>query len=402
MPPLPHERKVTMNLQQRTDKRQTFSIRHGFTLIELLVVIAIIAILMSLLLPAVQAAREAARYTQCRNNLKQMGIALHNYHDTFSMLPPMVSSFGSTEQYDPEYKTNSDGFSVQARILPYLEQGNLQHLLDFTQPGFFGAYNNETPNPAFASAFAIPIPSFLCPSDPTQSTVKGYQGFIYGCNNYFVSYGSGTGVNYDMRMATDGVFFGNSSIRFRDVTDGLSNTVFMSESIRSTGADETLPAGTPPQFPYQKTLNGSTGLNSTQQLGGGQPKQGLPVTGAPWSPYANSSGMLANPNLATVWVQLTGWRGATSNALRGRGTSWAFPGQCSTLTNGYNPPNSRIPDVVTHFTGFFGPRSWHPSGAFVLLGDGSVQFMADAIDVSICHALHTRNGGEMITGAFAE
>jgi prepilin-type N-terminal cleavage/methylation domain-containing protein len=373
----------------------------AFTLIELMVVIAIIAILISLLLPAVQSAREAARRTVCRNNLKQLGIALHNYHDAFSMLPPLISSFGSTESYDPEFGTNSDGFSVQARLLPFIEQQNLQKLLDFTQPGFFGAYNNETPNPLFVSAFSLPLEVMLCPSDPTPTQINGYEGYVYGCNSYMISTGSGTGVNYDDRLATDGVFYGNSSVRFRDVTDGLTNTIFMSESIRSTGSDVTLTAGTAPPFPYQKTLNGSTGLNSTQQFSGSTPLQGIPVTGSPWSAYAGPGGMLYNPNLATVWPQLTGWRGATSNALRGRGTSWAFPGQAATQTNGYNPPNSRIPDVVTHFTGFFGPRSWHPNGALVLMGDGSVQFLADSMDVTICQQLHSRNGGEPTTGVFA-
>jgi prepilin-type N-terminal cleavage/methylation domain-containing protein len=387
-------RKAQMGLSSRAR-------RPAFTLIELLVVIAIIAILIALLLPAVQAAREAARRTQCRNNLKQLGIALHNYHDAFSTLPPLISSFGSTEAYDPEFVTDTDGFSVQARLLPFVEQANLQKLLDFSLPGFYGAYDNETPNPLFVTAFAIPLEFMLCPSDPTPTQVAGYDGFVYGCNSYMVSTGSATALNYDPRLPTDGVFFGNSSVRFRDVTDGLTNTIFMSESIRSTGSDETLPAGTAPPFPFQKTLNGSTGLNSTQQFSGGQPLQGLPVTGAPWTPYTGPGGMLYNPNLSTVWSQLTGWRGATSNALRGRGTSWAFPGQAATQTNGYQPPNSQFPDVVMHFTGFFGPRSWHPNGALVLLGDGSVQFMASSMDVTICQELHSRNGGEMTTGVFA-
>ena len=229
-------------------------------------------------------------------------------------------------------------------------------------PAFSAAYNNETPNPLFVTAYAIPLEFFNCPSDPTPTQVVGYDGYVYGCNSYMVSTGSGTGVNYDDRLPTDGIFFGNTGVRFRDVTDGLTNTVFMSESVRSTGSDETLPAGTTPPFPFQKTLNGSTGLNSTQQFNGGQPLQGLPVTGSPWTPYTGPNGMLYNPNLSTVWPQLTGWRGATGNALRGRGTTWAFPGQCATQTNGYNPPNSPIPDVVTHFTGFFGPRSWHANG----------------------------------------
>ena len=89
-----------------------------------------------------------------------------------------------------------------------------------------------------------------------------------------MSYGSGTGINYDQRWPTDGIVFENSSVRFNDITDGASNTVFMSESIRSTGADMTLTAGTTPTYPYQYTLNGSTGLNSTLQS-----TQGIPVTG---------------------------------------------------------------------------------------------------------------------------
>src|SRR5262249_59772726 len=90
-----------------------------------------------------------------------------------------------------------------------------------------------------------------------------------GGNNYMLSYGSGTGVNYDLRWKTDGIVFENSSVRYRDITDGASNTVFMSESVRSTGADMTLPAGTTPPFPYQFTLNGSTGGNSALQPGPG-------------------------------------------------------------------------------------------------------------------------------------
>ena len=257
------------------------------------------------------------------------------------MLPPLISSFGSTEAYDPEFVTNSDGFSVQSRLLPFVEQQNLQKLLDYTLPGFFGAYNNETPNPLFANAFSLPLEMFLCPSDPTPTQVSGYDGYVYGCNSYMISTGSGTGVNYDPRLPTDGVFFGNSSIRFRDVTDGLTNTIFMSESIRSTGSDETLPAGKSPPFPYQKTLNGSTGLNSTQQFSGTQPLQG--------SGYRQSLVRVCGagrdalqPQPFTVWAQLTGWRGATSNALRGRGTSWAFPGQCSTQTTATSRRTARF------------------------------------------------------------
>jgi prepilin-type N-terminal cleavage/methylation domain-containing protein/prepilin-type processing-associated H-X9-DG protein len=360
----------------------------GFTLIELLVVIAIIAILIALLLPAVQQAREAARRSQCKNNLKQFGLALHNYESTFRVFP-----MTNAQNYIP----NAMGFSPQARLLPYIEQANLQSQLDFSQPAFTGPYNAQVPNPNFAKAFATPLTLMLCPSDPADTQMVGYLGYVYGANNYMVSYGSATALNYDDRMPTDGLVFENSSVKFRDVTDGTSNTVFMSESVRSMGDDTTLPAGKLPPFPYQMTLNGSTGINSTQQTSGGAPIQGMPVTGSPWT--AGPGGMNYNPDLSTVWPQLTGWRGASSNAMRGRGTSWAHPGALGTMTNGYTTPNNRIPDIVTHFTGFFGPRSWHTGGANVLMADGAVRFLGNNIDATLHRGLHSRNGGE-VTGEF--
>ncbi len=357
-------------------------IRKAFTLIELLVVIAIIAILIALLLPAVQQAREAARRTQCRNNLKQFGLAMHNYESTFTMLP-MVNA--------QNYLPNTQGFSPQARLLPFFDQAVLQNTLDFTQPAFTGPFNNLVPNPNFAAAFATPLAMLLCPSDPAPTQNTGAGGAIYAGTNYFVSYGSGTGTNYDLRWKTDGIVYENSNVRMRDVTDGTSNTVFMSESVRSTGSDVTFPAGTLPPFPYQLTMNGSTGVGTT--LG---TSQGMPPTGGAWSSFANAQGFIANPDLNAVWPTMTNWRGAASLALRGRGTSWAHSGAISTLTNGYSTPNSRIPDVVTHFTGFFGPRSYHVGGAHALMGDGTVRFLGDNIDTRIHRGLHSTNGGEVL------
>lgn len=357
--------------------------RGGFTLIELLVVIAIIAVLVSLLLPAVQQAREAARRSQCMNNLKQMGLALHNYESAHTVLPMTNAQ---------NYRPNVQGFSPQARLLPYIEQSNLQDLLDYSQPGFAGPYNLLVPNPLFASAFAMPIPLFLCPSDPAPATSMASNGFAYGGNNYMINNGSGTGTKYDQRWPTDGIVFENSSVRFSQISDGASNTVFMAESIRSVGVDLTLTAGTTPGYPYQYTLNGSTGVNSALQ-----PVQGLAPTGSPW--VAGPNGMIANPDLATIWPSLTGWRGAGSTAIRGRGEAWASPGACSTLINGYTTPNSRIPDVVVHFTGFFGPRSYHKGGANVVLGDNSVRFLNDGIDAATHRGLFSRNGREVL-GAY--
>jgi len=351
--------------------------RSAFTLVELLVVLAIIGLLVALLLPAVQSAREAARRTQCANNIKQLGLALTNFEVARGAYPAT----------DPP-----NGFSPQARLLPFTEETNLQNLLDFKQAAFSGPYNAQVPNPQFVAAFATPIPLMLCPSDPAEviNTETTY-GYSYAGNNYMISTGSGTGLNYDQRFPTDGITFYNSRIRFRDVTDGTSNTVFMSETIRSVGIDLTLPAGTTPGFPYQYTLNGSTGLTS-----GNGP--GITMTGAPWTgPTIN--GMIANPDLNLVWGQFTGWRGAGSTAMRGRGTCWAAEGALNTQTNGYNTPNSVVPDLVMHHTGYFGPRSWHTGGANVLLGDGSVRFLRDGIDATLQRDLHSRNGGEVV-GSF--
>lgn len=356
----------------------------GFTLIELLVVIAIIAVLIALLLPAIQQAREAARRSQCKNNLKQLALAMHNYEGTYGVFP-----FSSAQHYRDDLM----GFSPQARLLPYLDQANLQNLLDFSQHGFKGAWNNQLPNPLFEQAFATPIAVFLCPTDPSPSQTIGFQGHRYGRNNYMMSSGSGRGSHYDIRWRPDGIVFEHSNIRMRDITDGTSNTVMMSESIRSIGDDMTLPAGTTPPYPYQYTLNGSTGVNSAKLS-----VPGMEGSGA-WSAFTasvNGENIIFNPDLNQVWPELTGWRGATSNAMRGRGISWAHPGSLNCLTNGYTPPNSRIPDIVIHMNGFFGPRSFHSGGANVAMCDGSVRFLSQSIDTELHRNLHSRDGGEVI------
>ncbi|MFN9917804.1 MAG: prepilin-type cleavage/methylation domain-containing protein, partial [Pirellulaceae bacterium] len=117
-------------------------------------------------------------------------------------------------------------------------------------------------------------------------------------------------------------------------------------------------AGKIPTFPYKQSLNGSAGVNS-----GLQPTQGLKATGGPWSSYVDGQGLISNPEVSLFWKSFTNWRGGSSPALRGRGISWAFSGAINSMTNGYHSPNTRIPDVVTHFTGYFAPRSYHTGGA---------------------------------------
>ncbi len=346
--------------------------RRGFTLIELLVVIAIIAILIALLLPAVQQAREAARRTQCRNNLKQLGLAIHNYESTFTVLP---------------MNSGSTGYSPQARLMPYIDQASLYNQIDFTRPFMVGTFPNQVLNPIYVNVANQALPFLLCPSDPGPSVYAVTLGapptvYQFGGNNYMMSIGSGTGTSYDSRHRTDGLCWTNSNARLRDATDGLSNTVMMSEAIRGDGVDITLPAGVMDVYPYRKALSLTTGTSGS---GPGYNGTGGGWTGTP----------IMNPNLAAQVVNGTSWRGgATGN---GRGSSWMRGLNHAVTTNGYNPPNSRIPDILVHGDGFFGPRSFHTGGAHALFGDGTVRFLSDNIDVQLHRFLHSANGGETVS-----
>jgi prepilin-type N-terminal cleavage/methylation domain-containing protein len=344
--------------------------RRGFTLIELLVVIAIIAILISLLLPAVQQAREAARRSQCRNNLKQLGLALHNYESSFTVLP---------------LNSGASGFSPQARLLPYMDQASLYNLIDFTQPLLTGTFPNQTLNPVFVPSAAVVIPAVLCPSDPGPnsytypiSSAAGAPSFTFGANNYMVSTGSGTLANYDDRHPTDGAIWINSSVRFRDFTDGMSNTILMSESVRGGGTDLTLPGGVQPPRPYRNMLAGTGTSPGTGP--------GYTGTGGGWP------AVVSNPDLTAVMAVATSWPGGQGRT--GRGNAWIRGLAHAVITNGYNQVNGFVPDIGLHGTIFAGPRSMHTGGAHALFGDGAVRFLGDSTDISVSRGLHSRNGGE--------
>lgn len=202
--------------------------RHAFTLVELLVVIAIIGVLIALLLPAVQQAREAARRMQCSNNFKQIGLALHNYHDTYQTFP---SGF----MYD---STSNVRWSWGALILPFIEQGSMHDQIGVTKQRLTDCIGN-------ADCLALvktPIDGYRCPSDtmPDQNPwpTYGSNNENIGTSNYIGNEGM---VHIMQAEKSHGMFHGNSGIKMRDVTDGTSNTIFVGER---DGADVDLAATT--------------------------------------------------------------------------------------------------------------------------------------------------------------
>jgi prepilin-type N-terminal cleavage/methylation domain-containing protein/prepilin-type processing-associated H-X9-DG protein len=204
--------------------------RRGFTLIELLVVIAIIAILVALLLPAVQQAREAARRSSCKNNLKQLGLAMHNYHDTHSVFPPgQMSNIG---QDFPALSTHQTGRSCWFhQILPFLEQGSLY---DTISPYMSGAVNVTNGAIGYPNRETL-IPTLMCPSDPNRGKTISGQGFQ---GNYVVCASSARFGLQNTFADTNGIFFVRSSITMGDIVDGTSNTFLAGEVLQSSTSSD--------------------------------------------------------------------------------------------------------------------------------------------------------------------
>lgn len=208
--------------------------RPAFTVIELLVVIAVISVLVSLLLPAVQSAREAARRVQCANHLKQLGLAVHNYHDVHGILP-----MGNDWKPSPAWGGWDHNAGVHTRLLPYLEQAALYNLIDFNQP-LISAAN--------VWVFEVPLAILACPSDTGQSQFRFDAGELSPAYDdaftvVFTNYVGCVGPTWYLRVSAfdptpardyhHGLFWeDHSDVRFRDITDGLSNTLMFGERAR--------------------------------------------------------------------------------------------------------------------------------------------------------------------------
>jgi len=322
----------------------TISRRYGFTLVELLVVIAIIGVVVSLLLPAVQAAREAARRMQCQNQLKQLALAVHNYESVYGMFP----------YYPPE----ATGLSPQARLLPFIEQANLNQLIDYSQPLMFGSGPNITLNPAYAAITDMALPVMQCPSESGDPYLID-RDVRWAGGNYLVNIGSGTGLNY-CRTAThqpDGLFWSGARTQFRDITDGTSNTVLMAEGLFG-GRDAV--STTVLTDPRRQMMRASGG-------GGVCTRTAEELTAAEPAGYVGTR--------AGAWLRATSFH---------------------VTINGFYPPNSPHPDTSHHGDVVTSSRSNHPGGALCSLADGSVRFVSDSVNLGTWRALFTRAGGEIL------
>ena len=322
--------------------------------------IAIIAVLIALLLPAVQAAREAARRAQSTNNLKQMGLALHNYESSNGCFPGTGGAVYS-------------GFSVQSRILPFMEGANLVNSMNFNLPllaistahGFSISFSLQQ-----TTAASTVVQAFLCPSDAMSPVYPAYPYSTPSAGTCYVACtGSGIGTYYDSTFPTDGVFWDNSATRFADITDGSSNTMYMSQCLLGLGQDSTGPNLLQP-FRQEVNISGSVSPSSVAPGGFGP--------------------AYSSPNLATLAAGATSWRGD-------RGVSWILGTESVVSFSAYQTPNSKIPDVFGHGLGWFAARGPHPGGVLALTGDGSVKFIKDSVNIASWRALSTRAGGEVIS-----
>ena len=339
----------------------------GFTLVELLVVIAIIGVLVALMLPAIQSARESARRTQCLNNLKQLGVALQNYASAEKQFPPGLLAKTYADQ--PSHPQNFYRWSSLAHLLPYMENQSVHDLLDLSLPLYMpgAGYPIAERNKA---GIAQVLPEFLCASDMGQP-VKSQ----WGPTNYVACAGSGAGGGTP--FDTDGVFYVNSATTFANLVDGSSHTVAMSESL----------------------LGEDTQMDSNSGF----------VAVTPERSYKFTLGFTAVPNLTDSRCNGTqSYNSTMGNGNDPRGFAWCSGEYRCASYNHYYTPNSSMFDCITSVTvdptlppqrlysafGWRAARSAHPGGVNAMYADGSTRLVRDDIDILVWRALSTREAGD--------
>jgi prepilin-type N-terminal cleavage/methylation domain-containing protein/prepilin-type processing-associated H-X9-DG protein len=340
--------------------------RRGFTLIELLVVIAIIAVLIGLLLPAVQAAREAARRSQCVNNMKQIGLGMHNYHSTHNSFP-----LAETAAWGGSYITDWGTWSAHALLLGYMEQQQIYNASNFNWAVEWGPGFNIN-----LTASDHIIATFICPSDGESPNPPRSRQWFGNTTNYFASWGTTTSPWTD---DSTGIFSHKTSVGVAGITDGTSNTIAFGEDLIPTDRD------------FLPKRAGLAGTISN------------PDGGMIFDARTNIARIRADLQQCTNWFNTrTNPAGANDKGFR-----WAIGGLGLTGFNTIVTPNSRRHPwggCRTNQAGggsawgpFSNSNSNHPGGCNFLFGDGSVHFIKSTINIITYWQLGTIAGGEVVS-----
>jgi prepilin-type N-terminal cleavage/methylation domain-containing protein/prepilin-type processing-associated H-X9-DG protein len=351
--------------------------RRAFTLIELLVVIAIIAVLIALLLPAVQSAREAARRIQCNNNLKQIGLALHNYHSANGSFPMGCSSGHWSSPLNYNVKQN---LSAHAQMLPFMEQQQIYNSLNFS----WGCEDSTTVLCYFINSTATnaQIKAFICPSDPNAG--RPDHNNTSNTNNYYACVG--TTMNFPLiananlnvtsiNWPSTGLFTYQQSYAFRNAVDGTSNTIAFGEAV----------VGNQSLTKYQKFI----GLNSV---------------GALSSSLLSDAELNYNVALAGLNACRQAWTSGSGVVDKQRGENWAHGCMAMTLFNTVATPNAFSKQWThcssissTALAALSNADSYHPGGVNVLMADGSVRFIKSTVNTRTWWSLGTKANSEVVS-----